>query len=611
MLRKAAADCGVDPRAVTVSVVALDGLRMPEGGRMPVVRPLLAVNADRSVAPASTAKLVTTLAGLELLGADWKWRTGFYAKARPDAEGRVNGIWLRGGGDPTLVAEKFGLLVERMAQMGVRRIEGDLTVDRSYFDLPEGDPSAFDGRGSRPYNQLPDAAVAGYRSLSFEFVPDESSGTARIISMPPLSGLEVPSTIRLSRGACGDWKSTIGYRLEHLSDGRLAARFEGSLPLSCGPKTFSVVSLSQNEYLERLFRWYWERDGRTWTGHVAEGRVPEGALKLAERESDALPVVTTLVNKWSNNLIARHIFLTLGTLRNAPDEADSGSRTAGGAFAPMERPRPGVDTDDARAVLAGWLAEKGVPDGAVMIDNSSAFRMDEDVPLVVPEVNPGDVSWHNGVIANPNCTTIQMVVALKAIEQLSHIKTVHVSTYQAASGAGAAAMDELYEQYRQVLANEPVTVEKFAYQLAFNLIPQIDVFTENGYTKEEMKMFNETRKIMHSDIQVSAMCVRVPALRSHSESIWVETERPISPEEAREAFAKGEGLVLMDNPEKKEYPMPLFLAGKDPVYVGRIRKDLANENGLTFWIVGDQIKKGAALNAVQIAEYLIKVGNVK
>ena len=161
MLRKAAADCGVDPRAVTVSVVALDGLRMPEGGRMPVVRPLLAVNADRSVAPASTAKLVTTLAGLELLGADWKWRTGFYAKARPDAEGRVNGIWLRGGGDPTLVAEKFGLLVERMAQMGVRRIEGDLTVDRSYFDLPEGDPSAFDGRGSRPYNQLPDAAVAG------------------------------------------------------------------------------------------------------------------------------------------------------------------------------------------------------------------------------------------------------------------------------------------------------------------------------------------------------------------------------------------------------------------------------------------------------------------
>ena len=258
------------------------------------------------------------------------------------------------------------------------------------------------------------------------------------------------------------------------------------------------------------------------------------------------------------------------------------------------------------------FAETITKHGAVMIDNSSAFRMENDVPLVVPEVNAEDaLNRPRNIIANPNCTTIQMVVALKAIENLSHIKRVHVATYQAASGAGAAAMDELYEQYRQVLAGEPVTVNKFAYQLAFNLIPQIDVFTDNGYTKEEMKMYNETRKIMHSDIQVSAMCVRVPALRSHSESIWVETERPISVEEAREAFANGDGLVLTDNPAEKEYPMPLFLAGQDPVYVGRIRKDLANENGLTFWIVGDQIKKGAALNAVQIAEYLIKVGNIK
>ncbi|MDR0895255.1 MAG: aspartate-semialdehyde dehydrogenase [Prevotellaceae bacterium] len=245
--------------------------------------------------------------------------------------------------------------------------------------------------------------------------------------------------------------------------------------------------------------------------------------------------------------------------------------------------------------------------GAVMIDNSSAFRMDVDVPLVVPEVNPTDaLTRPRGIIANPNCTTILMVVALKAIEQLSHIKTVHVATYQAASGAGAAAMDELHEQYRQIIADEPVTVEKFAYQLAYNLIPQVDVFTDNGYTKEEMKMFNETRKIMHSDVKVSATCVRVPALRSHSESIWIETERPVGVEEAREAFAKAEGLVLMDNPARKEYPMPLFLAGKDPVYVGRIRKDLSDDYGLTFWVVGDQIKKGAALNAVQIAEYLVK-----
>lgn len=244
--------------------------------------------------------------------------------------------------------------------------------------------------------------------------------------------------------------------------------------------------------------------------------------------------------------------------------------------------------------------------GTLMIDNSSAFRMEKDIPLVVPEVNAEDAEKHpRHIIANPNCTTIQLVVALQAIEQISPIRRAYVSTYQAASGAGAAAMDELYYQYRQALAEEKVSVEKFPYQLAFNLIPQVDIFTENGYTKEEMKMYNETRKIMHSDIQISATCVRVPALRAHSESIWIETERPVSVEEARQAFSKAKGIVLQDNPAQQEYPMPLFVSGKDPVYVGRIRKDLANENGLTFWVVGDQIKKGAALNAVQIAEYLL------
>lgn len=245
--------------------------------------------------------------------------------------------------------------------------------------------------------------------------------------------------------------------------------------------------------------------------------------------------------------------------------------------------------------------------GAIMIDNSSAFRMDEDVPLVVPEVNAADALIHpRGIIANPNCTTIQMVVALRAIERLSHIKRVHVATYQAASGAGAQAMKELETQYRQVLAGEEVTVSKFAYQLAYNLIPQIDVFTENDYTKEEMKMYNETRKIMHSDIQVSATCVRVPSLRAHSESIWVETEQTITPEQAKEAFQNSEGCELLDDPANKKYPMPLFLSGTDKVYIGRVRADLSKENGLTFWCVGDQIRKGAALNAVQIAEYIIK-----
>ena len=245
--------------------------------------------------------------------------------------------------------------------------------------------------------------------------------------------------------------------------------------------------------------------------------------------------------------------------------------------------------------------------GALMIDNSSAFRMDSDVPLVVPEVNGDDAfNTPRNIIANPNCTTIQMVVALKPINDLSKIKRVHVATYQAASGAGAAAMDELVKQYADIAQGKEAVVEKFAYQLAYNVIPHIDVFQDNGYTKEEMKMFNETRKIMHEpELSVSAMCVRVPVMRAHSEAVWVETERAVSPEEAREAFNKAEGVVVVDNPAEKQYPMPLFVAGKDPVYVGRIRKDLANDKGLSFWIVGDQIKKGAALNAVQIAQYII------
>jgi aspartate-semialdehyde dehydrogenase len=249
--------------------------------------------------------------------------------------------------------------------------------------------------------------------------------------------------------------------------------------------------------------------------------------------------------------------------------------------------------------------------GAVMIDNSSAFRMDVDVPLVVPEVNaPDALTRPRGIIANPNCSTIQMVVALNAIEPLAHIRRIHVATYQASSGAGATAMAELVKQYEQLLKGEEPTVEKFAYQLAYNLIPHIDVFTDNGYTKEEMKMHHETRKIMHSDVEVSATCVRVPVIRSHSEATWVETVRPVSVEEAREAFARAEGVVLQDAPERREYPMPLFAGGKDAVYVGRIRKDLANPNGLTFWTVSDQIRKGAALNAVQIAEYLMRANSL-
>lgn len=244
--------------------------------------------------------------------------------------------------------------------------------------------------------------------------------------------------------------------------------------------------------------------------------------------------------------------------------------------------------------------------GAIMIDNSSAFRMDEDVPLVIPEINPNDAFIRpRGIIANPNCSTIVMALPLWAIHQLSPIKRVHVATYQAASGAGAQAMKELEEQHRQVLAGEEVTVDKFAYQLAYNLIPHIDIFTDNDYTREEMKMHNETRKIMHSDCSVSATCVRVPSLRCHSESVWVETEQELDIAQVRQAIARMKGCQLMDDPKTKTYPMPLFLSGKDDVYVGRLRKDITN-NGITFWCVSDQIRKGAALNAVQIAECILK-----
>ena len=240
--------------------------------------------------------------------------------------------------------------------------------------------------------------------------------------------------------------------------------------------------------------------------------------------------------------------------------------------------------------------------GCVMIDNSSAFRMDDDVPLVVPECNAEDaLKRPRGIIANPNCTTIMMVVVLQPLEQLSHIKRIHVSSYQSASGAGAVAMAELQQQYKEIVeTGEVKTIKKFPHQLAYNVIPQIDVFQPNGYTKEEMKMYNETRKIMHTDAKCSAMCVRVSSLRSHSESVWIETERPISVEEAQKA------ITLVDDPANLVYPMPLETAGKDDVYVGRVRKDLSDENGLTFWLSGDQIRKGAALNAVQIGEYLVQ-----
>ena len=280
-----------------------------------------------------------------------------------------------------------------------------------------------------------------------------------------------------------------------------------------------------------------------------------------------------------------------------------------------------ADNDDFRDVdiafasaggsTSARFAETITRHGTIMIDNSSQFRMDPDVPLVVPEINADDaLQCPRRIIANPNCTTIMLVVALHPIEQLNHITRVRVSSYQSASGAGATAMEELEQQYRELLNDGKVkTISKFPHQLAYNVIPQIDVMTPNDYTKEEMKMFLETQKIMHSNISVSATCVRVSSLRSHSEAVWIETEQPLSVDTIRKAMKDAPGVKLVDDPQNYVYPMPLESAGHDDIYVGRIRRDLSSENGITLWLTGDQIRKGAALNAVQIGEHIVRSKN--
>lgn len=243
--------------------------------------------------------------------------------------------------------------------------------------------------------------------------------------------------------------------------------------------------------------------------------------------------------------------------------------------------------------------------GTLMIDNSNAFRSNSKVPLVVPEVNAKDaLDAPLNIIANPNCTTIQMVMALNVLEKISHIKKVYVASYQSASGAGNAGIGELIEQALAYSNKEKININAFQYQLLFNVIPHIDSFSDNGYTQEELKMFRETQKIMHSDIRVSATCVRVPVMRAHSENIWAETEQQVSAKVFREACEKASGITVMDNPQENIYPLPLFASEKDDVFVGRIRNDIADFNTLNFWCVSDQLRKGAALNAIQIMEYV-------
>ncbi len=263
----------------------------------------------------------------------------------------------------------------------------------------------------------------------------------------------------------------------------------------------------------------------------------------------------------------------------------------------------------AGAAVSRQFAPAVKASGAVMIDNTSAFRMDPQVPLVVPEVNPEDAFQHQGLIANPNCTTIIMLTALKPLHDAARIKRIICSSYQSVSGSGVAAMKELDRQARQYAAHEPLTVEAYPYQIAFNIIPQVDVFQDNGYTREEMKMVNETRKMLHDDsIMVSATCVRVPVFTSHSESLQIETEKKLTAEDARVLLGRAPGVKVLDDPAHLKYPMPLQASDQDDVWVGRIREDLSHPQGLALWVAGDQLRKGAATNAVQIAELLVKKG---
>ena len=261
----------------------------------------------------------------------------------------------------------------------------------------------------------------------------------------------------------------------------------------------------------------------------------------------------------------------------------------------------------AGAARSKEFAPAAVKAGAVVVDNSSAFRMDAEVPLVVPEVNPEKVREHKGIIANPNCSTIILVVPLWPLHRTAGIQRIVVATYQAASGAGASAMAELRRQVREIEEGREAGVSVLPQQIAYNLFPHVDVFLPNGYTKEEMKMVHETRKIFGDDsIRVTATCVRVPILRAHSEAVNIETERKLSAEEARRILSKAPGVRVVDEPERKRYPMPLEASGRNEVLVGRIREDISQPNGLDLFIAGDQLLKGAALNAVQIAELVIR-----
>lgn len=371
-LKKAAKRWKVDEKNVVISVVPLENVNDIDG-RIDASKavPALSFNADRVVEPASTAKLITTLAALETLGARFRWFTEFYFSSEIGDDGVLNGpLYIRGGGDPSLVIENLLMQIEKLRQMGLKHINGDVVLDRSYFSLPDEDPSAFDGRGSRPYNVGPDALLINYRNVSFDFIPNEDGRTAKIISIPKMDGVKFPSEIALNpKGGCGDWKRAIGFKKTRTKDGGVVLSFKGRLPAACGAKNFNVIPFSADEYFSRVFRAAWEDAGGTWSGKVASGRVPSGLEKSMVVVSKSLPEVVSLVNKWSNNTMARHLFLTMGRALVIDEAQKKLGKDEEIDYLSLR----GAGIEDARAALHKWFESRGIDDSKVFIDNGSGL----------------------------------------------------------------------------------------------------------------------------------------------------------------------------------------------------------------------------------------------
>lgn len=388
LIARAAKRWKVDMNDVVIAVMPLESVRADERGRTNAAKVPLALgwNALRADRPASTAKLVTTLVGLETLGANFHWRTGFYWAGEPDAQGRLKTpLYIRGGGDPTMVIEDFAMQVDKLAQMGVRHLDADIVIDRSYFDIAPFNPAAFDGRSSRPYNLGPDAALMNYRNLSLELIPNKDGQTARVVAVPHMAGFTPPASVKLTKGGCGDWKTKLGFKIVEKPDGTKEGVFTGGLARACGPKNFNVIAFEPNEYFERVFRALWERDGRTWRGRVKDGRIPSEAERKFVRLSPQLSEVVALVNKWSNNTMARHVFLTLGQAK-LEAEAAKAAKTARKAAGKTESaasqwqafPR-GTTLADGRQVVADWLADRGLDPKKIHIDNGSGLSRETRV----------------------------------------------------------------------------------------------------------------------------------------------------------------------------------------------------------------------------------------